>query len=120
MSPAKAMKILIERGYLKPLDPRPLPDPLPTKHDPTKYCAFHQQPGHDTDHYFRLRHEIQDLIDNKIIAPPQPLKPNITTNLLPPHEKNRPPPRLNNIHTLPPTFNHSIYITLIHLPKPQV
>ncbi|GMQ11233.1 hypothetical protein CsSME_00053943 [Camellia sinensis var. sinensis] len=120
MSPAKAMKILIERGYLKPLDPRPLPDPLPAKHDPTKYCAFHQQLGHDTDYCFRLRHEIQNLIDNKIIAPPQPQKPNVTTNPLPSHDKNRPPPHLNYIHTLLSTFNPSIYITPVHLPKPEV
>ncbi|KAL7223095.1 hypothetical protein ACSBR1_024720 [Camellia fascicularis] len=120
MSPTKAMKILIERGCLKPLDPQPFPDPLPAKHDPTKYCAFHQQPGHDTDHCFLLRHEIQDLIDNKIIAPPQPLKPNVTINPLPPHDKNRPPPRFNHIHTLSPTFNPSICITPVHLPKPEV
>ncbi|KAI8014581.1 hypothetical protein LOK49_LG05G03539 [Camellia lanceoleosa] len=120
MSLTKALKILIERGYLKPLDPRPLPDPLPAKHDPTKYCAFHQQPGHDTDRCFRLRHEIQDLIDNKVIAPPQPPKPNVTTNPLPPHDRVPPPPHLNLIHTFSSTFNPSIYITPTHLPKPEV
>ncbi|GMP28522.1 hypothetical protein CsSME_00004027 [Camellia sinensis var. sinensis] len=109
MSLSKAMNILIKRGYLKPLDPRPLPEPLPAKHDPTKHCAFHQQPGHDTDRCFRLQHKIQDLIDNKVIAPPQPPKPNVTTNPLPPHDRVPSPPHLNLIHTLSSTFNPSIY-----------
>ncbi|GMQ00011.1 hypothetical protein CsSME_00047265 [Camellia sinensis var. sinensis] len=75
---------------------------------------------HDTDRCFRLRHEIQDLIDNKVIAPPQPPKPNVTTNSLPPHGRVPPPPYFNLIHTLSSTFNPSIYITPTHLPKPEV
>ncbi|XP_028077313.1 uncharacterized protein LOC114279294 [Camellia sinensis] len=120
MSLSIAMNILTKRGYLKPLDPRPLPEPLPAKHDPTKHCAFHQQPGHDTDRCVCLRHEIQDLIDNKVITPPQPPKPNVTTNPLPPHDRVPSPPHLNLIHTLSSTFNPSIYITPTHLPKPEV
>ncbi|KAL7168245.1 hypothetical protein ACSBR2_038642 [Camellia fascicularis] len=69
MLPYKALQILIEKGYLKPLDPQPFPDLLPARHDSTKYCAIHQQHGHDTDHCFCLRHELQDLIDNKVINP---------------------------------------------------
>ncbi|KAF5933264.1 hypothetical protein HYC85_029435 [Camellia sinensis] len=71
-----------QKGASEALKPRPLPNPLPPTHNPAKYCAFHQQHGHDTDLCFRLRHEIKDLIDNKVIAPPQ--KPNVTTNPLPP------------------------------------
>ncbi|GMP55394.1 hypothetical protein CsSME_00020228 [Camellia sinensis var. sinensis] len=70
MTLSKALQILLEQGHLKPLDSRPLPNPLPARYNATKYCAFHQQSGHDTDGYFRLRHEIQNLIDNKIITPP--------------------------------------------------
>ncbi|XP_028124411.1 uncharacterized protein LOC114321446 [Camellia sinensis] len=58
MSLFKAMKVLTERGYLKPLDPQPLPEPLPAEHDPTKHYAFRQQPGHDTDRCFHLLYEI--------------------------------------------------------------
>ncbi|KAF5934060.1 hypothetical protein HYC85_030231 [Camellia sinensis] len=85
MSPARALKLLMEKGHLKPLDPQPLPDPLPPKHDPTQYCIFHQQHNHPIDLCYRLRHEIQDLIDNKVIAPPS--KPNVTTNPLPTHKQ---------------------------------
>ncbi|KAF5932938.1 hypothetical protein HYC85_029109 [Camellia sinensis] len=120
MSLSNAMKMLTKRGYLSPLDPRPLPEPLLAKHDPTKHCAFHQQPRHDIDRCFHLRHEIQDLIDNKVITPPQPPKPNVTANPLLPHDRVPPPPHLNLIHTLSCIFNPSIYITSTHLPKPEV
>ncbi|KAL7234539.1 hypothetical protein ACSBR1_018033 [Camellia fascicularis] len=67
---SKALKVLLRKGHLKPLEQRPLPDPIPPKHDQTKYCAYHQQIGHDTDSCFRLRHDVQDLFDNKVIAAP--------------------------------------------------
>ena len=37
------------KGLLKPLDPRPIPNPLPARFDVTKRCAYHQNPSHDTD-----------------------------------------------------------------------
>ncbi|KAF5933516.1 hypothetical protein HYC85_029687 [Camellia sinensis] len=46
---SKALGVLIRKGHLKPLEPRPLPNPLPPSHNPAKYCAYHQQHGHDTD-----------------------------------------------------------------------
>ncbi|KAF5934617.1 hypothetical protein HYC85_030788 [Camellia sinensis] len=64
----------IGKGHLKPLEPRPLLNPLQAKHDAAKYCAFHQQTGDDTNLCFRLRHEIQDLIDNEVIIAPGPTK----------------------------------------------
>ncbi|KAF5932923.1 hypothetical protein HYC85_029094 [Camellia sinensis] len=94
---SKALGVLIRKGHLKPLEPRPLQERLPAAHNPAKYCAFHQQHGHDTDLCFRLRHEIQDLIDNGVILPPE--KPNITTNPLPTHNQAPPPKRINFIHT---------------------
>ncbi|KAF5934451.1 hypothetical protein HYC85_030622 [Camellia sinensis] len=39
---SKALEALLRKGYLKPLEQRPLPDPIPPKHDHTKYCAYHQ------------------------------------------------------------------------------
>ncbi|KAF5933163.1 hypothetical protein HYC85_029334 [Camellia sinensis] len=115
MSPVHALKLLIEKGHIKPLKPQPLPDPLPPRHDPTQYCIFHQQHGHPTDWCYRLRHEIQDLIDNKIIAPPS--KSNVTTNPLPTHNQVPPSRNINLIHTMPFTYNPNIYITPTHLPK---
>ncbi|GMQ09930.1 hypothetical protein CsSME_00053133 [Camellia sinensis var. sinensis] len=49
---SKALQILAEKGYLKPLEPRPLLSRLPPSHDATQYCAYHQQTGHTTDNYF--------------------------------------------------------------------
>ncbi|KAF5933168.1 hypothetical protein HYC85_029339 [Camellia sinensis] len=67
---SKALQILVGQGHLKPLEPQPLPNPLPATHDTTQYCAYHQQTGHTTDDCFRLRHEVQDLFDNGVILPP--------------------------------------------------
>ncbi|KAF5933099.1 hypothetical protein HYC85_029270 [Camellia sinensis] len=78
---SRALLILAKNGHLKPLEPRPLPKNLPATHDATLYCAYHQQSGHSTDGCSRLRHEVQDLIDNKVILPPTSGKP-VTTQLL--------------------------------------
>ncbi|KAF5932877.1 hypothetical protein HYC85_029048 [Camellia sinensis] len=78
---SRALLILAKNGHLKPLEPRPLPKNLPPTHDATLYCAYHQQSGHSTDGCSRLRHEVQDLIDNKVILPPTSGKP-VTTQLL--------------------------------------
>ncbi|KAF5932345.1 hypothetical protein HYC85_028516 [Camellia sinensis] len=67
---SKTLQIRIEKGHLKPLEPRPLPKNLPPSHNSANYCAFHQQAGHDTNMCFRLHHEIQDLIDNEVIIAP--------------------------------------------------
>ncbi|KAF5931648.1 hypothetical protein HYC85_027819 [Camellia sinensis] len=105
-------------GHLKPLEPQPLPETLPPSHNLAKYCAFHQQHGHDTDHCFRLRHEIQDLVDNRVIMPPK--KPNVTTNPLPPHNQAPHPKRINSIQTGVVSYDPSIYITPSHLPTLEV
>ncbi|KAF5932134.1 hypothetical protein HYC85_028305 [Camellia sinensis] len=115
---SKALGVLIKKGHLKPLEPRPLPNPLPPSHNPAKYCAYHQQHGHDTDQCFRLCHEIQDLIDKQVIVPPE--KPNVTTNPLPSHNQAPPPKRINFIQTGVVFYNPNIYITPSHLLKPEV
>ena len=71
------------KGLLKPLNPRPIPNSLPSKFDVNKRCAYLQGPGHDTENCFGLCHAIQDLIDNKVIA--SPTRPSITINPLPNH-----------------------------------
>ncbi|KAF5932945.1 hypothetical protein HYC85_029116 [Camellia sinensis] len=98
----------MERGYLKPFDPQPLPNLLPARYNPTKYYVYHQQRGHGTDHCYRLCHEVQNLIDNRTIAPPLDPKDQIS------------PAHLNRIHILSSTYNPSIFITPAHLPKPEV
>ena len=105
MSPIYALKLLMQKGYLKPLDPRPLPDPLLPKQDPNQFCIFHQQHGHPTDMCYRLRHEIHDLIDSKVSTPFS--KPNVTTNPLPAHNQVPPPRKINPVQTLPPTITQA-------------
>ncbi|KAF5932599.1 hypothetical protein HYC85_028770 [Camellia sinensis] len=115
---SKALGILIRKGHMKPLEPHPLPEKLPPSHSLVKYCAFHQQHGHETDYCFRLRHEIQDLIDNRVIVPLE--KPNVTTNPLPPHNPAPPLKPINLIQIGVVSYDPSIYITPSHLPKPEV
>lgn len=41
MTLSKAIKVLVKKGHLKPLEPRSFPDPFPPKHNLTKYYAFY-------------------------------------------------------------------------------
>ncbi|KAH7843834.1 hypothetical protein Vadar_021227 [Vaccinium darrowii] len=63
-------KELHKAGFLKPLTPTPLPQKLPAYHNLNAFCAFHQMPGHATDECHRLRHKIQNLIDNGFVSAP--------------------------------------------------
>ena len=67
MTLAQAYENLTSKGFLKPLDPRPMPNLVPPTWNLNEYCHFHQNSGHKTDNYFCLKHEIQDLIDNKTL-----------------------------------------------------
>src|SRR2546425_1114686 len=87
---SKVLKKLQSRGLLQPLDPRPPPNPLPSNFNHNAYCEFHQTQGHDTDKCIRLRHEIQNLIEEGKIPDPEKDKPNVMTNPLP------------NFHNVPP------------------
>ena len=46
------------KGLLKPIDLRPIPNPLPSGFDMNKRCSYHQVPGYDTDRCLALRHAI--------------------------------------------------------------
>src|SRR4051794_28077554 len=63
MSLSRMLEKLMKKGLLQPLEPKPLPDPVPGYFDLQCYCDFHQSKGHHTNGCKRLRHEIQDLID---------------------------------------------------------
>lgn len=58
---------LRNKELLQPLMDTPMLNPLPKNFKKELFCEFHQIPGHDTNKYRRLRHEIQDLIDAKKI-----------------------------------------------------
>src|SRR2546425_1010163 len=72
---SKILERCIKRGLLQPLEPKPLPDPLPANFNLQAYCKFHQVKGHYTDKCHRLRHEIQDLIDQGKIPNPDKITP---------------------------------------------
>ena len=89
---SQAFDKLKEKGLLKPLDPRLIPNLLPSRFDVNKKCAYHQGPGHNTDNCFGLRRAIQNLIDSKVIVPPT--RPSIINNPLPNHNFGK-GPRIN-------------------------
>nr|CAN70565.1 hypothetical protein VITISV_035222 [Vitis vinifera] len=58
-------------GFLAPLAPRALPDPVPPQFRLDLYCAYHQSVGHHTDRCTALRHAIQDIVDSGTFGHPQ-------------------------------------------------
>ena len=71
ISLSEALEILSKKGYLKPLEPTLLPIPILSTWNMNEYCAFHQKLWHKTNNCFKLKHEIQDLIDGGVIAKPR-------------------------------------------------
>ncbi|KAL0008839.1 hypothetical protein SO802_010341 [Lithocarpus litseifolius] len=74
MTLAQAYENLSSKGFIKPLDRTPMPNPIPPTWNLNEYCQFHQKPDHKIDTCFCLKQEIQDLIDNGAL-----LNPNIIT-----------------------------------------
>src|SRR2546430_3242783 len=62
---SRMLEKLIKKGLLQRLEPRPLPDPVPGYFDLQCYCDLHHTNGCK-----RLRHEIQDLIDQGKVRDP--------------------------------------------------
>ncbi|RVW24077.1 hypothetical protein CK203_091357 [Vitis vinifera] len=58
-------------GFLAPLAPRALPDPVPPQFRLDLYCTYHQSVGHHTDRCTALRHAIQDIVDSGTFGHPQ-------------------------------------------------
>ena len=77
-------KKVLAANLVKPLEPKAPPNPLPKSYNANEYCEYHQGAGHKTDTCQKLRHRIQDLVDNGDIIPIGS-KPNINTNPLPRH-----------------------------------
>ena len=92
---------MCKRGHLKPLDPTPYPDPLSKNWNMNLYCLFHQKTGHSTDECTRLKHEIQDLIDNDVIPKPRLTnQSNVLQNPLPNYQRTPPPNQINFIEVI--------------------
>ena len=93
---SRVLEKLARQGLLKPMEPKPLPNPLPSHYNLSLYCHFHQQKGHDTDNCVRLKHEIQDLIDSRKIPDPEKDQPNTHRNPLPNYHYVPPPTSMIN------------------------
>ena len=63
MSLSKVFERLCKSGIIKPLEPRSLPNSLSPNHNPKEFCKYHQLVGYNIDNRFKLRHAMQDLID---------------------------------------------------------
>ena len=83
MTLAQSFETLQTAVVLKPLNIRPLIDPIPHHWKMNEHYLFHQGPGHNTNMCMALRHRIQDLIEDGTI--PTPAGPNVGTNPLPNH-----------------------------------
>ena len=70
MTLSEALEKLHAKGLLKPLGPTPIPHPTPRRYNLNAHCRYHQGKGHTTDGCYTLRHAIQDLIDQQVIALP--------------------------------------------------
>src|SRR2546425_2345249 len=80
---SKVLERCIKKGLLRPLEPKPLPNPLPPSFNQQAYCDFHQTRGHDTNNCKRLKHEVQDLIEQGKIPDPEQGQPSTRKNPLP-------------------------------------
>ena len=88
----QAYENLSSKGVIKPVDPTPMPNPIPSTWKLNEYCHYHQKSNHKTDNGFRLKHEIQDLIDNGTLPNPNIItKPNIKEKPLPDYHRAPPP-----------------------------
>nr|CAN65193.1 hypothetical protein VITISV_031688 [Vitis vinifera] len=100
---SRAFQKLIEGGLLTPLAPKP----VPPRFRLDLHCSYHQGPGHDTDHYNALRHDIQDLIDQGLVNLGQP---SVTTNPLPAHSTHASPSPPRDIHHMDLIEDDSIHM----------
>lgn len=116
-------KSLLENNLLKPLEPQKPSKVLPSNHNPNAFYSYHQMPGHHTNNCIRLKHKIQDLIEDGTF-PLSLKKPNIASSPMPKHKPNV---QINQI-SLSPTSNNpssskfdpSLYIIPASEPEPII
>ncbi|RVW47635.1 hypothetical protein CK203_109792 [Vitis vinifera] len=68
MSLSQALLKLMDARLLTPLEPKPLPQPVPPQFRMDLYCSYHQRQGHDINLCTALRRTIQDVIDQGSIS----------------------------------------------------
>ncbi|XP_074297658.1 uncharacterized protein LOC141628409 [Silene latifolia] len=78
---AYALQRLSAQEKLNPIGPTldPPADRQGKWYKPNAYCAYHQGKGHDTENCYRLKHEIQDMIENGSLPIPT-VRPNNLNN----------------------------------------
>ena len=86
MTLTQAYENLSYKGFIKPLNPTPMPNLIPPSWNLNEYCHYHQKFGQKTDNFFHLKHKTQDLIDNKTLP-----NSNSRKNLLPGYHRAPPP-----------------------------
>jgi len=68
MKYATLLHYLLERNLVQTRPPPPIPKKLPARWRPDLFCVFHQEAqGHDVEHYFSLKIEVQKLIEADLI-----------------------------------------------------
>jgi len=68
MKYAKLLHYLLERNLVQTRSPPPIPKKLPARWRPDLFCVFHQgAQGHDVEHCFSLKIEVQKLIEADLI-----------------------------------------------------
>ena len=67
-------------------EPHPIPKTSSPNYNPDAICAYHSgSPGHDTNDYWALKYNIQNMIDAKEIEFDPPGTPNVITTPMPNH-----------------------------------
>ena len=95
MTFTQACENLSSKGFIETLELIPISNPIPPAWNLNEYCHYHKKFGHKTDNCFRLKHEIQYLIDNETLSNPNIItKPNIRKSPL--LDYHRAPPSYQN------------------------
>ena len=69
---SEVLVVLANGGHLEPFNPTPLPNPILPNWNRNDHCAFHQRIRHKPNSCLRLKHDVQNLIDQGVITKPQP------------------------------------------------
>ena len=65
---SQVLQHLLKKNLITLREPHPNTNTSSPSYNPNARCAFHSNsPGHDTDSCWALKHQIQDLIDAKVI-----------------------------------------------------
>jgi hypothetical protein len=68
MTYAELLPILLMKNLVQTRKPPRVPNELPVWYQPDLSCAFHQgAPGHDIEHCFSLKSEVQKLIEANML-----------------------------------------------------